>query len=172
MAGQPLPSSAMRSELASLRRDVFSLRRNRGDGIFVPFTPVLSASTVNPNIGDTGTATAEWARYGDFVVYYGDIRFAGVGVSAGTGTYTISTPVAATDAVASGTSLAGGHWRCTGGGLFINNEIIIFPSESRMRCRYSAAHPFGAETNVTSALPWAWAAGYRIEFECWFHAAP
>lgn len=56
------------------------------------YTPVLSASTTPPNLGDAGTAVGNWHRNGHLITFNFRFEFAGAGVSAGSGTYTVSTP--------------------------------------------------------------------------------
>lgn len=164
---------AMRDRLNRIDSQLADLRRHRSDGILVPFVPVLTAATVNPNIGDTGAALAGYSREGDKVFYQGSITFNGAGIVAGTGRFYISLPYISNDAVISGTGLAGGHWRMTSGAtLQRDNDVVIFPGEQRMRCRYAAAFPSGAETEVGGANPWVWVAGNRIEWEVWYYAAP
>lgn len=64
-------------------------------GQWKTFTPTLTASTTDPNIGTTGSVqTSRYMQLGKTVIYQGIIKF-GSGSSTGNGSYYISLPVAA-----------------------------------------------------------------------------
>jgi hypothetical protein len=63
------------------------------DGVRTAYTPALTASTTNPTLGSTGTATGHYVRTGDLVLVGFAFTFGGTGISSGSGTYTISLPV-------------------------------------------------------------------------------
>lgn len=56
------------------------------------YTPTLTATTTDPNLGDTGTATGAWHRNGHLITGWAIFEFGGTGVDAGSGTYLISLP--------------------------------------------------------------------------------
>lgn len=62
-----------------------------GTGI-VPWTPTLTASTTNPNLGASGSATGFYRTNGKMVEAWGSFLWAGAGVTAGSGNYRISVP--------------------------------------------------------------------------------
>lgn len=57
-------------------------------------TPVLTAASVNPNMGSTGTSTWEWWMLGDWAVGQMIFTWGGTGVTTGTGELIIPLPVA------------------------------------------------------------------------------
>lgn len=57
-------------------------------------TPVLTAASVNPNMGTTGTATWEWWMMGDWAVGQMIFTWGGTGVTPGTGELIVPLPVA------------------------------------------------------------------------------
>lgn len=59
------------------------------------YTPALTASTTNPNLGSTGSASGKWARLQKIIIGHGQFIFGGVGVTAGSGFYYYSLPTAA-----------------------------------------------------------------------------
>ena len=59
------------------------------------YTPTLTASTTNPNLGSTGTATGRWARIQKIVFGQANFTFNGAGIAAGLGFYFYSLPVTA-----------------------------------------------------------------------------
>ena len=71
------------------------------------WTPVLTGSTTNPNLGSTGTATGRYARVNKIVIAQAQFVFNGAGIAAGSGFYKCSLPITAQAASsASGTALA------------------------------------------------------------------
>lgn len=164
----------MTATLRSLLQRVGSLERYASSGKFIDFTPTLTGSTADPNLGATGTATGRYTRHGDWTFAIGDIRFAGAGVAAGTGDYRIGLPAPGTAATTSGTFTVLGHWRCTNGlgSSFKSTDILVGTSAAYMTCRYPLTYPTGTDTVVGAAAPWAWAAGYRISFAVMYEAAP
>jgi hypothetical protein len=172
-----LQYNALSNELDKLRLGVAILMRDRSQGLFVPYTPALTASSVNPTMGTGATATGMYTRLGDLVVAYGDIRFGTAGFAAGTGTYRIGLPVAVPDnSTDIGSEMVLGHWRCTGGGLFVTDDIIANSNTQYMTARFplAGAH-LGADTLVAHnqpAAPWAWGNNYRISFAVSYRCAP
>lgn len=62
-----------------------------GTGL-VAWTPALTCSTTNPNLGTTGTATGWYHTNGALVEAWGSFIWGGTGVTAGSGNYRISMP--------------------------------------------------------------------------------
>jgi hypothetical protein len=56
------------------------------------YTPTLTASSVNPNLGSTGTITGRYRREGRMVTARISYTFGGSGISAGTGNYILLLP--------------------------------------------------------------------------------
>jgi hypothetical protein len=59
------------------------------------YTPAMTASTTNPNIGSTGTAQGRYMQIGKLVHFYATITPGGTGIAGGSGGYAISLPVTA-----------------------------------------------------------------------------
>ena len=64
-------------------------------GAWTSWTPALTATTTNPNIGTTGTALGHNVQTGKLVRFNAVIGTAGSGIAGGTGDYRLSLPVAA-----------------------------------------------------------------------------
>ena len=75
--------------------------------VWETWTPVLTGSTTNPNLGSTGTATGRYARVNKIVIAQAQFVFNGAGIAAGSGFYKCSLPITAQAAnPANGTALA------------------------------------------------------------------
>jgi hypothetical protein len=57
------------------------------------WTPTLTAVSVNPNIGSTGTTVGRYLKIGRMVIFTATIESGGSGIAAGTGEYRINLPV-------------------------------------------------------------------------------
>jgi hypothetical protein len=63
--------------------------------VWETYTPTLTASTTNPNIGTTGIASGRYARVNKIVVGQASFTFNGAGIAAGLGFYFCSLPITA-----------------------------------------------------------------------------
>lgn len=70
------------------------------------YTPILTASTTNPNIGTTGIAAGKYARINKIVLGQASFTFNGAGIAAGLGFYFYSLPIAA---ISSGMNVGNAH---------------------------------------------------------------
>lgn len=84
-------------------------------GAWTAWTPVLTASTTNPNIGTTGTKSGRYCQIGKMVFWSALFQTNGTGISAGTGNYNLTVPV---------TPVAG--YPITGQGWIYNGAFIVF----------------------------------------------
>lgn len=66
--------------------------------VWETYTPTLTASTTNPNLGSTGTATGRYARVNKIVIGNAQFTFNGAGIAAGLGFYFCSLPITAQNA--------------------------------------------------------------------------
>lgn len=64
-------------------------------GPWTAYTPVITGSGSNPNIGSTGTITGRYVQIGKTVHFEAQITVGGSGISAGSGNYSITLPVTA-----------------------------------------------------------------------------
>lgn len=66
--------------------------------VWETYTPTLTASTTNPNLGTTGTAAGRYARIQKIVIGQAQFVFGGAGIAAGLGFYFCSIPITAQSA--------------------------------------------------------------------------
>lgn len=85
-------------------------------GAWATYTPTLTASTTNPNLGSTGTIVAAFTRVGKTVHWRAVLQSGGTGISAGSGTYNLTLPVA----IRAGLPfpIVGSGWMYGNGGVF------------------------------------------------------
>lgn len=135
------------------------------------YTPTLTATTSNPNIGTTGQIFGEYRRVmgGEWVFVQVHVVFGGTGISAGSGTYQISLPYPC----GTFTNVANS---------FLNGVVRLFDSSaSSFACGYpfignggnliqfaSPHRSAGGADNVTNSNPWTWAAGDEIQFSAFY----
>lgn len=72
-----------------------------GGSTWQSWTPALTGSSSNPNLGSTGTAAGRYIQIGEFVIATAVFTFGGAGISDGSGNYLVSLPVNADTSVAS-----------------------------------------------------------------------
>lgn len=75
--------------------------------VWETYTPTLTASTTNPNLGSTGSAAGRYARVNKLVFGNAQFVFNGAGINAGFGFYFCSLPITAQGAgVVAGSAIA------------------------------------------------------------------
>jgi len=137
------------------------------------YTPQLIASTLNPNLGSTGTATGLYWRdpitgwvHGHFLIAFG-----GAGVSAGEGTYIISLPTPARGFQFGGSAARSDIW-----GMWTARDQSTTTLNSRQGLIVRSSTTSGpggvgqvilslldgSTTFVNHAAPFAWADGDTI----------
>jgi hypothetical protein len=75
--------------------EVLTAADMNGIGEWTSYTPVLTASVTNPTLGTGSAQTGSYARIQNLIIYRFFIRFGSSGISAGSGSYRVSLPVAA-----------------------------------------------------------------------------
>lgn len=118
-----------------------------------PWTPTLTATTTDPS-GWTGTG--RWYQVGSLVV----CRFkltAQTGMTAGSGTYRVSLPIAADLTISSDTPLGQVALFDLGTGGWTG--FAVATAAQQITVYYHVAAVAGAWNFVGAALPWTWAAG-------------
>lgn len=118
------------------------------------YTPALTASGTNPNLGAGGAAVGKWWRDGEFVVVEFGFSFNGAGVAAGSGTYLVSLPFSLSSAHAAYCSF--------GGGNIYDASASSNPSCTFSRNASTSLLRIHAANIVSAAVPWTWAAGDSI----------
>lgn len=80
------------------------------------YTPTLTGTVSNPNLGSTGTIVGSFVRIGQFVHGHVLATFAGSGVAVGSGNYVVSLPVGINSSVAVNSAV--GAYFATHGGVY------------------------------------------------------
>ena len=121
------------------------------------YTPALTATTTNPNLGATGTAEGYYYRIGNLINGWVKIEFGGAGAAAGSGVYIISLPVTASANIPTGAGVgcsigSGRLWDNDGSDSWLIDAQLA--TNGTLRLRYDMQTAVG---NVTNALPFTWA---------------
>lgn len=99
------------------------------------FTPVLAASTTSPTLGTGSSVAGQYVQTGDpWVEGNGTIDFGTAGAAAGSGTFTLSLPVAGTSAAVTNGDLVGdaGFFDSSGGRFYICKLRIVTATTARL----------------------------------------
>lgn len=139
-----------------------------GQMISSQFTPTLTAATTNPQMGTGAWANAKYTLWGGkWCTYRGTLRFGTTGtITAGSGQYLISLPVA------TGTSVGAGV-DAMGAGLVFDNSA----SNVTQATYYVAGTgtttmaAFANNAQVTSSSPWVWAASDYLSWTITYETA-
>jgi hypothetical protein len=137
-------------------------------GAFGAYTPTLQAGTTNPTLGTGSTASMRYSRTQKTVKGYFDITFGTSGTNAGSGTYSITLPVAASSNY-NGQSIGRATLYDSSGSSY--GIVDIIPNSDIAIFRYASAWPFGTLTAVTHAVPWAWGASDYLRGSFEYEAA-
>jgi hypothetical protein len=152
--------------------DPFAGKKVSGDWAYnldraTSFTPTLTASSSNPNLGTGGTATGYYHRNGHLITVWVNITFGSSGTSAGSGTYSIAQPVAADS------SLYAPSWGL--GSIFLvdadtaaNRDLVVVEYITATTVRMRPNKLTG--TLVTHAVPFGWTANDNL-FGSWSYLA-
>jgi hypothetical protein len=128
------------------------------------WTPALTASTTNPNLGTTGTSVGRYARINKTIFGNAIFTFNGTGIAAGTGFYFCSLPI-----TAQGAGLAVGS--------VIAIDVSTFASTAQLTQTDTVNRLIGVGTGggglvaTLQATTYAWAAGDFIRYEFCYEAA-
>ena len=133
-------------------------------GAWTAYTPSLTASTTNPNIGSTGNIGGRYIQIGKTVIGQAKVVFGGTGVSAGSGVYYISLPV---------TALNAGQVE---GQFFAQDESAAArqigsawsDTTTKLAFFYDGASGYPA---VAASAPWTWAANDILACKFVYEAA-
>jgi len=118
------------------------------------YTPALTGSTTDPTLGTGGSITGAYIQTGKLVIGRFQITFGTSGVNGGSGTYSVSLPVASVVTASSadvGTALLRDA-------APMSNVAILLPGTSTT----VAMWPHGVGGAVSNTVPWTWAANDRI----------
>jgi hypothetical protein len=130
---------------------------------WVPWTPVVTAATTNPNIG-AGPASGRYTRIGSLVVASFSIAWKNPGVSPGNGVYQISLPVAGQLNAAASGQCVGFGWLYDSSPVTLKTCIYRMTTTTTMYCYYE-----GTSNNVLShGSPQSWADGDAMSGILWY----
>lgn len=128
------------------------------------WTPALTGTTTNPTLGSGGNFTQSgfYYRVGKLVYASATLRFGTAGVSAGSGDYRISLPVAASASLAAAGTLGGAA--IIGSGIVRDNSAVSASRAVAVQLVSSTTVLMvaGSGDSINSAAPWAWAASDAI----------
>lgn len=141
-------------------------------GQVIAYTPVFSATTTSPNLGSTGTTEGWYSKVGDVVYYQFMIRFAGTGVTDGSGTYHISVPFTPKSITNSSLTPRGlMRYVSIGSGNSRDYSLHLNPS---IEIRFMNATAYGSNlalTNSTMGVTGGFNAGDLVSGQVTYHAA-
>ena len=132
--------------------------------VWETYTPTLTASTTNPNLGTTGSASGRYARVNKIVIGNAQFTFNGAGIAPGLGFYFCSLPITAqASGVAAGVANA--------------IDVSTFASIQNSLSTDTTTRLIGIGTGGASlagsiqSTTFAWAAGDFIRFTFCYEAA-
>lgn len=131
---------------------------------YANFTPVLTASGVNPTLGTGSVQNGRWVALGKLIHATGRIIFgAGGGAAAGNGSYAISLPhnwaAPVPDTLAGWVRL-----KDSSSGNILTTFARFSGGATTFVMLYPTVWPAGPEQPVTDAAPWVWAASDELHF--------
>ena len=132
--------------------------------VWETWTPFLSGSTTDPNLGSTGSSVGRYTRINKLVIAQTNFTFNGAGINAGAGFYKSTLPFTA----------QGAAWTS---GLVIAVDVSTFASTQNALYLDSTTQALGIGTGGAGlaasigAGTYAWAAGDFIRFELIYEAA-
>ena len=138
--------------------------RDGGGSAWSTYTPTLTATVSNPNMGSGATRQGRYIRYGRTVTVEVILIF-GSGMSAGSGFYEISLPVTARTQANGRRTGSAYTWDNSGSGDFADGVAFI-NSGATDRVRLSID-----SSVVGHNAPWAWAANDEIGLTITYEAA-
>jgi len=137
---------------------------NQIGAVWETYTPTLTASTTNPNLGTTGTASGRYARIQKIVIGQAQFVFGGASIAAGLGFYFCSIPITAQSAGPTA-------------GNMIAIDVSTFATTSNTAALDTTARLIGYGTGGASlagtiqSTTYPWAAGDIIRVNFCYEAA-
>ena len=126
------------------------------------YTPTLTASTTNPTLGSGSTATGRYARINKTVFYYAEFAF-GTGANAGSGSYRVSLPITALNAL----NVVGSGWLYDSSANRLETCVVRLGATTYAWLYATATNTYQTQ----NAQPWTWAQGDAINFFIVYEAA-
>lgn len=131
------------------------------------YTPDLTATTTDPDLGADGSINGSWHRNGHLISMWVRIHFSGAGLSAGSGIYEISTPFNGDSSIMPGEAIIGS-------GYIVDNDVVGNRQPIAVRLQSSEVvrlRPTGASF-VTDSTPFTWASDDFIYLAAFYLADP
>lgn len=132
--------------------------------VWETYTPALTASTTNPNLGTTGSAAGRYARVNKIVIGNASFTFNGAGINAGLGFYFCSLPITAQN---SGAAVGVSNAIDVSTFASIQNALILDTTTRVLGIGTGGGALAGSIQNST----FVWAAGDIIRFTFCYEAA-
>lgn len=140
--------------------------RNVTIGDVTAYTPTLTTSGTQPNLGSTGAATGKYVRNGMQLAVYFDLLFGGSGITGGTQTWVIGLPAGfiADESILSTVGPVPGRVRYLDSSASVAGyfDLRVSTGGTGLVGVWSAASPTGSLQSLTGANPWAPATGDRL----------
>lgn len=140
----------------------FEMYVNGGGPTWVTYTPSVTASTSNPNLGTGSIVEAAWWRSGKTIAVRCNVKFGTSGSAAGSGTYRISLPAAA-KTLSTGRHTGSAYAYDDSGTNFIDGVCIVDSGT------WDRVNLVVNNTLSTNAAPWTWtnldAFGFTLVYE-------
>lgn len=157
-ADKSIPGKALQDALLETRhfRNGTILPQHVDETAYVTYTPRLRSTGIAPEVGADGSISGRFQQIGTLVHVRIVIHFAGAGVVAGTGDWSVSLPVEAHNTAYDYPGLA---WKGFQAGQSWSGVGQIAGTDyGWVRGTYAATNP-GGELLLGAAAPWTWAAG-------------
>ena len=132
--------------------------------VWETWTPVLTASVTNPNLGSTGSSVGRYTRINKLVIAQTNFTFGGTGVNAGSGIYKSSLPF-----TAQGSSWPSGTVFAIDVSTFASTENVLY-LDSTTQVLGIGTGGAGLAASIGSGT-YAWAAGDFVRFLMIYEAA-
>jgi hypothetical protein len=138
------------------------------------WTPALTGAVSNPNLGSTGTAEGRYVRIGNLVFAQFECVFNGTGISAGSGQWFVSTPVAAASTSTQSLNAQMGSGFRFGSSTVSAWGVLEFETTTTLQVvgfQSTAAGSFATAGGLTSANAGTLAANSFLRGDFWYEAA-
>ena len=137
-------------------------------GAWTAYTPTLTASVTNPTLGITGTATGHYAQIGKTVIARWKIYVGHTTSGAGSGSYYVALPVAASTGQVGLT--VGNGYGYDASSTSLSPFTVYCENANRLAMLYNTTLN-GAYTFVAATAPWSWAYTDYLEGAIQYEAA-
>lgn len=127
--------------------------------VWETWTPALTASVTNPNLGSTGVVSGRYARVNKIVIGQASFTFNGAGIAAGAGFYLFSLPITAQSTIG-----GGGTITATDVSTFATTVNVISMDTTTRVIGYGTGGAGLAGSLQAGTYPWAAGDFIRVNF--------